>query len=517
MIGFPSWSSVVFLKSYVAIALILAAIFSPLALSAVPILLLVLYLYLWRWPISAIINLLMDYFMFFTVAILLTPVVGHLLSFLVSLPVVFLIHRGLEESAESVTYRDTRYARSPTSICIALPLIAILLLGVSLLLGSLSLLLSCVAITIYFGILGVAVLRRLPSKPVEETQIEQRMVAGSEDRLQIKLTPKTKLCRLLFVESPYEWLKVSPNVLTLKGKELAIIEVSLSPTVSGPSIIKLKGTAIDRWGLVQTRFELEPIRLYVIPRARYAAWLAERYLAETKPGALPLISNIGALKPIYGLRRGIEYYGNRLYQPGDSLKNIDWKHSSKYNELITKEFAEFQGQAAIVLINLAVGDAEEADELAYKILVTAISLAQENIPAALAAYNHKGVKLTTAALQPRPLLLKSLEIAREMVTFINPVRYLNPPDVTRLRANMSRIRFAESEASKVLAQLLQIEYRNLHSNAMLNPATRALTEAFAKGNKQANILIISHRNHDAEALAFNAFSLARKGNAVIAV
>ena len=104
-----------------------------------------------------------------------------------------------------------------------------------------------------------------------------------------------------------------------------------------------------------------------------------------------------------------------------------------------------------------------------------------------------------------------------MVTFINPVKYLNPPDVARLRANMSRIRFAESKASKMLAQLLQLEYKNLSNTARLNPATKALREAFTKVDKQSNIVIISHRNHDAEVLAFNTFSFAKKGNAVISV
>ena len=516
MIGLRSWVTVVFFKIYVVIALIIATILSPLALSFVPILLLVWYLYMWRWPITAVVNLLTEYFMFFAISLLLTPHVGPLFSLIIALPVLFLINRGLEEVAESLVYQDTRYIRRPTNICLTFLLIVIAVLGVSLLLGSLSLLLSSAAIISYFVILGAVVLRRLPLKPVEETQVQQRMVAGKEDRLYIRLTTKTKIGGLLFLESPYEWLKVSPNILSLKENEL-VVKASLSPTLSGPSLVKIKGGATDRWGLIQIRFELEPIRLYVIPRARYAAWLAKRYLAGTKPGALLLISNVEALKPIYGLRRGVEYYGSQLYQPGDSLKNIDWKHSLKHNELITKEFAESHGRSAIILINLAVGNAEEADKLAYNIIVTAISLAQENIPAALAVYNHEGVKITTPMLQPRQLLLQSLKVAQEMVTFINPVKYLNPPDVARLRANISRIRFAKSKASQVLAQLLQLEYKNLNNTAKLNPATKALTEAFAKVDKQSNIVIISHRNHDAEALAFNTFSFTRKGNAVITI
>ncbi|MFC2005867.1 DUF58 domain-containing protein [Chloroflexota bacterium] len=391
-----------------------------------------------------------------------------------------------------------------------------MVLGISLLFSSLSLLLAAGAIVIYLSTLIVIVLRRIPLKPIEETQVRHRIVAGSKDQLDIGLTVKTDIGGLLFVESPYEWLKVSPHMMSLKENKL-VVKVALSPALAGPSLIKLEAKAIDCWGLIQIKFELEPIRLYVIPRARYAAWLARRYLAETKPGSMPLISNIEAVKPIYGLRRGVEYYGSQLYQPGDSLKNIDWKHSLKYNELIIKEFAEFHGRSAIILINLAAGDAEEADKLAYKIITTAISLAEENIPAALAAYNHEDVRLTTTILQARQLVIQSLQIAQEMVAFINPVKYLNPPDTSRLKANISRIQFVESQASKVLAQLLQLEYKNLSNNARLNPATKALAEVFTKVDKQSNIVIISHCNHDSEALAYNTFSLVNKGNAVITV
>ncbi len=65
--------------------------------------------------------------------------------------------------------------------------------------------------------------------------------------------------------------------------------------------------------------------------------------------------------------------------------------------------------------------------------------------------------------------------------------------------------------------MLQLEYKSLSNAAKFNPATKALREAFGKVDKQSNIVVISHRNHDAEALAFNTFSFNRKGNAVIAV
>ncbi len=513
---FESKGMVIFSRVYLAIALLASTIISPPALSFIPIVLLVWYLFFWRWPFSVIWDLLTKYFLFFAIALLFSTYFNPLYSLLIALPVLLVIHNGLETAAGSPSFQNTGYTRSPTIIYITLLLIDVLILGVSLFFGNTALLLASVIIILYFGILGIALIRRFPVKAVIETQVQKRMLAGKEDTIDIKLTPDTRWGGLLLLESPYDWLKASPNIVSLKQPGLTI-KVTLSPSLSGPSIIKLNGHATDRWGLIQTRFELEPIRLYVTPRARYAAWLAKRYLEGTRPGNLPLISNTEAVTATYGLRRGIEYYGSQRYQPGDSLKNIDWKHSLKYNELITKEFTEFHGQPAVILINLGAGNAEEADKLAYNIIVTAISLARENIPAALAVYDLENVILTTPVLNTRQLVSRSTKIAQEIVTFTNPKKYLSPPDVARLRANISRIRFAESEAARTLAEILQLEYDNISNHAKLHPATKALTEVFNKVDKQSNIVIISNHNHDAEALSFNTYTFTRKGNTVIAI
>jgi hypothetical protein len=40
---------------------------------------------------------------------------------------------------------------------------------------------------------------------------------------------------------------------------------------------------------------------------------------------------------------------------------------------------------------------------------------------------------------------------------------------------------------------------------------------FARVDQQSNVVVISQRNHDAEALAFSTFHLGQRGNQVIAV
>ena len=169
------------------------------------------------------------------------------------------------------------------------------------------------------------------------------------------------------------------------------------------------------------------------------------------------------------------------------------------------------------MINLAAKNEEDLDKLGYNIIASAISLAKNNIPVALAVYDHESVKMTTPLLQSRGLMLKVLKTTQELVIFADPLKYLNTADVSRLRSNTHRLGLVKNQASQVLAEVLQLEYRNLNNNAKLNPASKALLEVFRKADKQSNILIISQCNHDAEALAFNAFQLAQKGNTVIYV
>ncbi|MCK4815200.1 hypothetical protein KA005_05475, partial [bacterium] len=235
----------VLLKIYVTIVLIVVTILSPLNLSFGPILLLMWYLFLWRWPFNTNINLLTECFIFFAIALLLSPHIGYLFSLLASLPVLILINRNLKNTAtRSMVYRDTKYNRSLTNVGRTLLIIIALAMGTALLLGSIALILACTVIIIYFISVVIMILRGLPLKPVEENQVQQRILAGSESDVYVELNNRTKYGGLLFIESPYEWLNVTPAISSLKENRL-VITASLTPVLSGPSLIKLKGYATD--------------------------------------------------------------------------------------------------------------------------------------------------------------------------------------------------------------------------------------------------------------------------------
>ena len=505
------------LKIYTIAALIVAAVWSPLTFSFIPILLLVWFLYQWRWPLSHLVDFLTQFFLFFAIGLLFSPIVGSYFALLMSLPLIGAIDLKLRDIGRVSLPDAGSLTRSITNIGMVIISITTGILIVGLLVGSITLLLACGIVIVYLLSIFLVIWQKLPVTPVTSEAQQLRVVAGREVKTEIILNSQAKINGMLFLQSPYSWFKTMPNAFIPLATSEIRVKASVTPPLAGPTYIKINACVIDPWGLSQVRFEISPVQLVVIPRARYADWLARKYLGGTKFGRLPLVSNVGGIRSLFGLRQGIEFYGNRMYQPGDSMKNIDWKHSVKYHELVTKEFFDIQGQPVIMLINLVANDTDEKDKLAYNIIAAAISLAQDGIPAALAAYDDHGIILTTTSLAAQELTIRTLETVKEIVTKGNATKSLKPPDVGRLQANIRRLKQSESQPSSVLRELLQIELKSLSHNARSSPCTAALNEVMAKTNQQSTILVISNQNHDAEALAFNLHTLTVKGNAVIAV
>ncbi len=506
----------IFLKFYVIATLLVAAILSPSNFSIIPIILLAFYLFQWRRIISPVIDVLSQYFIFLAIALLYSTMLPEYIAPLFALPVLLLITRSLSKSAHIIKSYSQHSKRRPTTLYIVQCIIILSIFALALLLSDLTLIISASVLIIYFICLSLFVIRRVPHKPVKEEQILYRILAGKTEDLEIQLSPVIRYGMALFFESQFDWIKIKNKRIYLKDTPMSL-ELSITPALSGPSIVKLKGYAIDRWSLFQTSFEMEPVKLVVIPRAKYATWLALRYMSGTRQGNLPLISNTNVSKTLQGFRQGIEYYGNRIYQAGDSLKNINWKASVKYDELISKEFDEFRGQPAVILVNLVAGDDDELDKLAHDILITAVTLGQANIPASFAVYDKEKVVMTTPALSSNQLVSYALRIVKKLVIHSNPVKYLNPPDVLRLRSNINRLSKIDTKPSGKLSELLKLEYGVLNSGSNSNPCTKALFQAKTKINERFNVVILSLYNHDAEALAFNKYTLTRQGSFVISV
>ena len=213
----------------------------------------------------------------------------------------------------------------------------------------------------------------------------------------------------------------------------------------------------------------------------------------------------------------MEFYGLRSYQPGDSARIIDWKHSLKLHQTIVKEFLDTGVEGAVLVVNLSVSDEEEKDKLAYSLITTTLTLARESIPSALAVYNQEAVVMTTRFIDPRQALLQVLGLAREVKVSLPPLRYLAIPDVDRLRGNIYRLRCSQREPAVRLAELLDLEYGALSRGAAGNPASKALAASLAEVKRRVNVVILSGNNHDAEALAFQQYNLRQRGHRVLRI
>jgi hypothetical protein len=509
------------LRFYVIAALVAAAILSPLAYSFAPIILLAWFLFRLRWPLSSPTGLATAGLLFFALPVLYVQRIAAFPAALISLPFLLLVARELEKTAPEAALSPGRRPRRFSRLAAGLLLMDILIAALGFLLNLPVLLISGAFWLIALTGLGLYTWRRFPRKPVLEETATQRILAGQDEPFSAELQIKTTLGSVLWLESGDDWIKLDVRRLSLKAspgnRARVALKGHIKPPLAGAGSLRIKAVAVDCWGLTETCFEIEPLKLHVIPRARYAVWLAQKYLTGTGEGALPLISNLGAFKATRGLRQGIEFYGNRQYQAGDSLKTIDWKHSAKYHELVVKEFTEFRGMPAILLINLTAASAEEADKLAYNIVMTALTLGQENIPASLAVYNHERVLLTTASLAASELLVNTLQIIQQIAIVPSPLKYLAAPDIGRLKANTTRLSQSTSQPATVLADLMRLEYSIISRNSRQNPCSQALAAAEARLSAQATVVAISLRHHDAEALALQTYRLAQKGIAVVGV
>ncbi|GAG52182.1 unnamed protein product, partial [marine sediment metagenome] len=234
--------------------------------------------------------------------------------------------------------------------------------------------------------------------PLDIASVRKRVVAGTSADILLYATSRASARLHVFLSPVDSWVAITPQRFTLDRDRIKL-DVTISASLAGLPYPQLEASVVDARGFIQTNQMVEALELDVIPRATYAEWLAERYLERT--GTEGALISTRTSETTTTLRRGSEYFGSRGYQPGDPLRDIDWKHTAKLGKLIVKEqYVEGGGQAAILGANLSVTSAEEADRVAFDMITAALTLAREAIPTALAIYNHQKVVLTTPILDP---------------------------------------------------------------------------------------------------------------------
>jgi hypothetical protein len=453
---------------------------------------------------------------YLTEILLFSPTTVPIMAVMTILPVIYLLDYNLRQNAQDMKLfiRESSMGKYITPIPRTLLISTLVIVLVSLILNNPILLFTAIIIVLYLLVILIRVLRAIPRLPLDIPTTWKRVIAGTTADISLYATSKASI-KLHSLFSPVDpWVKITPQRFILNRANMPL-NLSITPPLAGPSYPQLQVSVIDPWGFIQLDQVIEPVELHVIPRARYAEWLALRYLEQTGAGATGATTLLP--KAILMPKRGMEYFDSRSYQPGDSLRDIDWKHTLKLSQLIVKEYIEAGQQASIIAVNLSVTDAEEADKLAFNLITTALTLARETIPTALAVYNHHKVVLTTAVLDPRETLKQTLSIVKDITSVEFGYRFLQPLDISKLRRNITLLKQAKSEPARRLLSLLDFEYQAIEEAAKNHPATLALTVATEHTPPPAIIALVSQLNHDAEALMVITEKLSKRGFTTIPI
>lgn len=507
---------------YVLLVLLAVTVLSALPYSLLALVLLLVILFITIRPLPPRLSMVITVATVFLVPLLLESLLNYLtytigLSLTIVqimaatsiLPIIYRLDCDLRQNAQNIKTLIKRRPKGRYITTIPRTLLAatLAILLISLILNNPTLLFTGSLFALYLLGILTRVLLAIRRLPLNVPTICDRVIAGNTVDISLHVTNNTSI-RLHSLLSPADpWVKVTPQRFTLSNSETEL-KLTITPPLAGPTHPQLQISAIDPWGFIQVNQLLEPVELHVIPRAKYAEWLAMRYLEQAEAGAT--VASILPPKAILMPKRGIEYSNSRTYQPSDQLKNIDWKHTLKLGQLIIKEYIEAGEQAVIMAVNLSVADTEEADKLAFNLITTALTLAQETIPTALAVYNHQCVVLTTAVMNPREILKQTLALVKDITLVEFAPRFLQPADISKLRRNINQLKMVTTEPAQRLLSLLNFEYQAIEKAAKNHPATLALSLATEHTPAPAIVVLISHLNHDAEALLVTMEKLSRR-------
>jgi uncharacterized protein (DUF58 family) len=440
----------------------------------------------------------------------LTPLGFAVLAAALVAPLLYLLDVSLKQYAGEMAVPGES-GRRLSHLSRTLLVATLTMLFLSWVIGQMAMLFTALILLGYLLVMVFRVLYRFSALPVAISGAVVRVTAGNETLAVLAVTRRMNLELRARVIPQDDWLMVAPGRFGLgKANPEVNLTFTLTPPLSGPVHPNLILSVMDGRGLVQRDQVISPLELHVIPRAKYAEWLARKYLVESGVGTtvVPISSSV-RLDP--ERKAGIEYYQSRDYQPGDTLRDIDWKHALKLGQLIVKERIDVSERLAVIVVNLSVADAEGADKLAYRLITTALTLAREMVPVALAVYNQEKVVLTTPVSDPREILKQTLRLVKEIKPVALGQRCLKPPDIAGLSRDISRLKTVESRPARRLLELLEFEYRAVEKTARKHLATRALLRVTEPVSPPATVIMISELNHDAEALLVIGERLKKRG------
>jgi uncharacterized protein (DUF58 family) len=461
-------------------------------------------------PQTASVNLVIVVVTIFFTPFVLQSLVGQTLAVLLIFPALLMLDSNLKEYALTQTFYFSKTGRSATNTLKSLVLCFGIALLSGIILSNFTLMLTTTVLLIYLSAAIVYTYRNVPLYALKESKTWSRTMVGDTDSKLISIKANTRISAKVFFQPVDSWVKLVPNSLALAYQ--ADITLQFTPPLAGPSQILVQAVIVDSRGLMLTNQIIQPINLHIIPKAKYAKWLANKFLEQTSQGA-------GTATEVAKLAKagkfGVEFHSTRPYQPGDSARDFDWKHTYMLGQLTVKEFSEAQGHVGIIIADLTAKNAEDADTLAYNLVISALTLAKESLPAALAVYNNHEVIAATRPISPRETLKKTLEIT-EKITIDEPKeKVLQPFEISRLKRSISQLETTKTDSAQKLKEILLFESEANQQAAKQHPAMLALMKTALLAGTPTVITVASPISYDSDALLLGLEQLRKKGFRIV--
>jgi uncharacterized protein (DUF58 family) len=501
-------------RVYLVVVLVLATLFSSFFQLGIAVVLLGIELYSFYKPLKAGLNLVLVVSSLVFAPLALEALAG-IYAVLLIVPALFLLDESLQNLALTQGISFSKIGRSASNVLRALGAGFVLVFGVGILVWNFMLMFTGLLLLGYLGIIVSHTFRNVPRVSLEEDKSWSRVVVGNSESAKFNLNAKAKAPLLVSLRTIDNWINVEPANFLLKSKSETKVDLKFSPPLAGPSKIHIQACFIDPRGLIQTGQILEPLDLHIIPRAKYAAWLAGKFLEQTASGR-GMATPISTASSILG-KQGVEFFGSRIYQSADRLKDIDWRHSYMLGELIVKEFSGAQGQVGVIVADLTAKSADDADELAYNLVMSALTFATEGLPSGLAVYNSQGIVSFTQPMNPRETLKKALALTEKIVVIDVKERVLETPKIGGLKRSLGLLEQVQGDSAQRLGELLMFEVEANEAAAKLHPATLALAKAVEKITGSAVVTVVSSLGNDSGALSLALEQLREKGFSTVFV
>lgn len=364
----------------------------------------------------------------------------------------------------------------------------------------------------YFLVVAGVVVRGAPLRAVAVEATQVRVMAGESRTCEVRLTNGGSLHLEVALTLDHPGVSTDPGRVGLgQGEQWVRLEVK--PWLAGPDTLYLRSCAVDPWRLFFINQRTNAARVVVVPRAAVAEWLARQFLAGSGNAA----GRVAAPSRMVGrMKVREEYSHHRLYLPGDSLRDIDWKRTRKFRELLVKEFGGGMALTVVVLVDLEADSTEEADKLALDLVVTVLTLAEEGIPAAMAAFDPREVVLWPAGGDAREVVRRALQLLPQLAWAPAPARALDAPEAAWLRTTAGG-RGRRSSYGEAIDAFLALELGLLSQAAKAHPLGRLVARLMEQTPPPATVALLSRSSASRDVLAWAEDRLAQAGYTVVRV